>query len=259
MTNVPKFTAGQSLPINQTNWNQIAEATNHVNRTRTTKISHRQYPTRQHNWIAKCKNSGDTKIPARTAVSLGETLSVNSPELGFNCLPLKFDITDTETSVTATNIGVTLSAIPKGLIGDVAVAGPAYCYVNVRNPNDRIAVASSTAGELVGIVQGAAGCEIISKPSGTGRVLCVVKVGLFTSPYATKYRGKVKGALSASSATATVDELIALDGQPLPDAYDSTYTLTVQNVLSKSADDNAVAYVEYNSQDEQWELTEVQC
>ena len=259
MTNVPKFTAGQSLPINQTNWNQIAEATNHVNRTRTTKISHRQSAPRQHSWIAKCKNLSNTKIPARTAVSLGDHLAITAPDLGFNCVPLKFDVSDIATVSTATNIGVTRSAIPKGLIGDVAVAGPAYCYVNIRNAHDRIAVASSTAGELVGIVQGAAGCEIISKPSGTGRVLCVVKVGLFTSPYASKYRGKVKDALSASSATATVDELIALDGQPLPDAYDSTYTLTVQNVLSKSADDNAVAYVEYNYQDEQWELTEVQC
>jgi len=259
MTNVPKFTAGQSLPINQTNWNQIAEATNHVNRTRTTKIAHRQYPTRRHNWIAKCKNLSDTKIPARTAVALGETLAVAAPELAFNCLPLKFDITDTDTTITATNIGVTLSAIGKGLIGDVAVGGPAYCYVNVRNPNDRIAIAGGTAGRLEGITQGAAGCEIISKPSGLGLVLCAVKVGLFTSPYATKYRGKVKDALSASSATATVDELIALDGQPLPDAYDTTYTLTVQNVLSKSADDNAVAIVEYNVFDDQWELTEVQC
>ena len=259
MTNVPKFTAGQSLPINQTNWNQIAEATNHVNRTRTTKITHRQYPNRSRNWIAKCKNNTNSKIPARTPVALGTQLAVDAPELGFNCVPLKYDVTDTATATTATNIGVTLTAIPAGLIGDVAVGGPAYCYVNVRNSNDRIAVAGGTAGQLEGITQGASGCEIISKPSGLGVVLCVVKIGCFVSPYATTYKCNLKGALSASSATASVDNLVAVDGQPLPDAYSADYTLTVQNVLAKSGDDNAVSFVQYNSQQEQWELREVQC
>ena len=68
MTNVPKFTAGQSLPINQTNWNQIADATNHVNRTRTTKMAQRPVASSSQSLVVKLKNTGESSIGAREAV-----------------------------------------------------------------------------------------------------------------------------------------------------------------------------------------------
>jgi len=50
-----------------------------------------------------------------------------------------------------------------------------------------------------------------------------------------------------------VDNLIALDGVPVETS------VTADNVLNWSSDDNAPTYIEYNAASEVWEMYNVEC
>ena len=56
-----------------------------------------------------------------------------------------------------------------------------------------------------------------------------------------------------SDANNVVDNLVALDGVPVETS------VTVDNVLNWSADDNAPTYIEYNAAGEVWEMYNVEC
>jgi hypothetical protein len=99
---------------------------------------------------------------------------------------------------------------------------------------------------------GAGSAQIIHKPSGTGVKWCLVQLGKSYGP-ATRYRGQQVGALLVSDASNVVDNLIALDGVPVETS------VTADNVLNWSSDDNAPTYIEYNAADDVWHMYQVEC
>ena len=111
-------------------------------------------------------------------------------------------------------------------------------------------VKASTDTELSSY--GAGSARILHKPSGTGVKWCLVNLAQSYGP-ATRYRGQQVGALLVSDANNVVDNLIALDGVPVETS------VTADNVLNWSSDDNAPTYIEYNAASEVWEMYNVEC
>lgn len=272
MTNVPKFTAGQSLPINQTNWNQIADATNHVNRTRTTKIAQRPVASSSQSLVVKLKNTGSVTINARDAVSIQTPLldttgmSASDPavikatsQFAVTGDIAKFVASDANTAFQAINIGVSKNAIRPGDIGDVVVGGLAYAKINISTSDDIIARASNEAGILFGTTVGCAGCRIIAKPVGTGTQICLVDVGMYQSPYATVYRCLLTTTLADTDTTVAVDNLTAMNGQPVPTYYSAAATATVNNPFGLHGNDNDICMISWNNTADAFDLIQVKC
>ncbi len=70
----------------------------------------------------------------------------------------------------------------------------------------------------------------------------------------------LKGALASGDATATVDNVVATRGaSPLDDPTDAAEELTVDNFFAWDGDDNAPCKIEYNEDDDTWELYQVKC
>tara|TARA_Y100000361_G_scaffold131576_1_gene128341 strand:+ start:7076 stop:7894 length:819 start_codon:yes stop_codon:yes gene_type:complete len=272
MTNVPKFTAGQPLPINQTNWNQIADATNHVNRTRTTKMAQRPVASSSQSLVVKLKNTGESSIGAREAVSIQTPLldttgmSASDPavikatsQFAVTGDIAKFQVGDATTAAQAINIGISKNAIAAGDIGDVVVGGLAYAKINISSADDVIARASNVAGILDGTTVGCAGCRIIAKPVGTGTQICLVDVGMYQSPYATVYRCLLTTTLADTDTTVAVDNLTAMNGQPVPTYYSAAATATVNNPFGLHGNDNDICMISWNNTADAFDLIQVKC
>lgn len=272
MTNVPKFTAGQSLPINQTNWNQIAEATNHVNRTRTTRIAQNPVVGNSQSLVVKLKNTGSTTINAREAASIQAPLidagdkATNSPEMikatsqfAVTGRAARFDVSDALTASKSINVGIAKNSIAAGQIGDVIVGGLAYAKVNLSTTDDVIARASTVNGILAGTAVGCAGCRIIAKPLATGVQVCLVDVGMYQSPFATVYRCLLTTDLAGTDTSVAVDNLTAMNGQPVPVYYNSAATATVNNVFALHGNDNDVCMISWNNTADSFDLIQVKC
>ena len=99
---------------------------------------------------------------------------------------------------------------------------------------------------------GAGSAQIIHKPSGTGVKWCVVQLGKSYGP-ARRYQGQQVGALLVTDTDNVVDNLIALDGVPVETS------VTAENRLSWSADDNGITLIERNATDEVWQMYNVEC
>ena len=272
MTNVPKFTAGQPLPINQTNWNQIAEATNHVNRTRTTKITQTPRVNNQQSLVVKLKNTGNVRINAREAVSIqtplidttgmsagDSTVIKATSQFAVTGEIAKFQVSDATTAAQAINIGIARNAIRPGDIGDVVVGGLAYAKINIASTDDVIAIASNVQGILDGTAIGCAGCRIIAKPVGLGTQICLVDVGMYQSPYATVYRCLLTTTLADTDTTVAVDNLTAMNGQPVPTYYSAAATATVNNPFGLHGDDNDICMISWNNTADAFDLIQVKC
>ena len=70
----------------------------------------------------------------------------------------------------------------------------------------------------------------------------------------------LKGALASGNGTTTVDNVVATRGvSPLDDPTDMAEELTVDNFFAWDGDDNARCKIEYNEDDDTWELYQVKC
>jgi len=74
---------------------------------------------------------------------------------------------------------------------------------------------------------------------------------------ATRLRGKLIGSLGSTDATATVDNLIPLDGHYPIDSPSTS--VTAQNIHAWEADSGADVVVQWNDFDSQWEMVQVTC
>jgi len=272
MTNVPKFTAGQSLPINQTNWNQIAEAANHVNRTRTTKMQQRPVASNPRSLVVKLKNTGEDSIGSRMAVAIQTPLLDMSDANANDAVSIKatnqfavtgdiahFQVGEVTTAAQAINIGISKNAIGRGDIGDVVVGGLAYAKISISSADDVIARASNVKGILDGTTVGSAGCRIIAKPVELGTQICLVDVGMYQSPYATVYRCMLTSTLADTDTTTVVDNLTAMNGQPVPLYYSAAATATVNNPFGLTGNDNDICMISWNNGADAFDLIQVKC
>ena len=158
------------------------------------------------------------------------------------------------TPVLATDAGkfaVLIEPCKDGKFARCIVDGVTTALVDIIDTDDEYCdIADAQSDTLTSY--GLASARIIHKPSGIGDKWCVIQLGVRHGP-ATRYRGQQVGALLISDANNVVDNLVALDGVPVETS------VTVDNVLNWSADDNAPTYIEYNASDEVWEMYNVEC
>jgi len=93
--------------------------------------------------------------------------------------------------------------------------------------------------------------------TSAGQTLPIYLTRRGRNPKATRCRGLLKGDLETTDATATVDNVIGLDG--VSPTTSAAATVTVQNTHGWNGDDNATCRFEWNEEDEQWELYQVTC
>jgi len=158
------------------------------------------------------------------------------------------------TPVLATDAGkfaVLIEPCKDGKFARCIVDGVTTALVDIIDTDDEYCdIADAQSDTLTSY--GLASARIIHKPSGIGDKWCVIQLGVRHGP-ATRYRGQQVGALLISDANNVVDNLVALDGVPVETS------VTVDNVLNWSADDNAPTYIEYNAAGEVWEMYNVEC
>ena len=157
------------------------------------------------------------------------------------------------TPVIATHAGkfaVLIEPCKNGKFARCMVSGHAVVQVDMIDADDNWCDVKASNAELSSY--GAGSAQIIHKPSGTGVKWCLVQLGKSYGP-AMRYRGQQVGALLVSDANNVVDNLIALDGVPVETS------VTADNVLNWSSDDNAPTYIEYNAASEVWEMYNVEC
>ena len=171
----------------------------------------------------------------------------------------KFQVSDATTAAQAINIGISKNAIAAGDIGDVVVGGLAYAKINIASADDVIARASNVVGILDGTTVGCAGCRIIAKPVGLGTQICLVDVGMYQSPYATVYRCLLTTTLADTDTTVAVDNLTAMNGQPVPTYYSAAATATVNNPFGLHGNDNDICMISWNNTADAFDLIQVKC
>jgi hypothetical protein len=157
------------------------------------------------------------------------------------------------TPVVATHAGkfvVLLEACLDTHFARCITTGVVQVQVDMIDADDNWCDVKASNAELSSY--GAGSAQILHKPSGTGVKWCVVQLGKSYGP-AMRYRGQQVGALLVSDANNVVDNLIALDGVPVETS------VTADNVLNWSSDDNAPTYIEYNAASEVWEMYNVEC
>jgi hypothetical protein len=157
------------------------------------------------------------------------------------------------TPVVATHAGkfvVLLEACLDTHFARCITTGVVQVQVDMIDADDNWCDVKASNAELSSY--GAGSAQILHKPSGTGVKWCVVQLGMSYGP-AMRYRGQQVGALLVSDPNNVVDNLIALDGVPVETS------VTADNVLNWSSDDNAPTYIEYNAASEVWEMYNVEC
>jgi hypothetical protein len=75
-----------------------------------------------------------------------------------------------------------------------------------------------------------------------------------TNVMTTRFRGQLDGAITGASETATVDNLLPLNGRLM--GFDD---LTAKNIHEWDGDNNADCRVEWNAYEKQWELMQLTC
>jgi hypothetical protein len=93
--------------------------------------------------------------------------------------------------------------------------------------------------------------------TSAGQTLPVYLARRGQNPKATRCRGLLKGALASSTATATVDNVVGLDG--VSPTGSASATVAVQNTHRWEGDDDATCRFEWNNENQQWELYQVDC
>lgn len=161
---------------------------------------------------------------------------------------------DGESPVLATHCGkfvVCLEPVSDGMIGRCIMNGLVQVQVNMVDADDNWCdIKAATFDKLESY--GAGSAEIIHKPAGTGVKWCLVQLGKSYGP-ARRYQGQQVGALLVTDTDNVVDNLIALDGVPVETS------VTAENRLSWSADDNGITLIERNATDEVWQMYNVEC
>ena len=166
--------------------------------------------------------------------------------------------------------GIANSAINKGDIGKVQTAGIAAARIRFDSDDDIIAfpgttnlVGSGFNGVLQSVIAGRAGMLICGKPTTitteANYTWAYVLIGSFISPYATRVRAKIASDFDESDTTVSIKDLVPYDGV-LPTAWKvPSYRGTVQNQMQFKGSTNFYCDVAYNVQQNQWQLTGVQC
>ena len=150
----------------------------------------------------------------------------------------------------AGNFAVLLEPCKDGKFARCVISGHCVVQVDMIDADDNWCDVKASSANLSSY--GAGSAQIIHKPTGTGVKWCLVNLAQSYGP-ATRYRGQQVGALLVSDANNVVDNLIALDGVPVETS------VTADNVLNWSSDDNAPTYIEYNAASEVWEMYNVEC
>jgi len=175
--------------------------------------------------------------------------SDNSNE--FKANPTMKGSTPTFASDHVGNFAVLLEPCKDGKFARCTISGHCVVQVDMIDADDDWCdVKTATDANLSSY--GAGSARILHKPSGTGVKWCLVNLAQSYGP-ARRYRGQQVGALLITDTDNVVDNLIALDGVPVETS------VTAENRLSWSADDNGITLIERNATDEVWQMYNVEC
>ena len=156
-------------------------------------------------------------------------------------------------------VAVVQEPIQSGAIGWAKVAGLTPVQVNIVNNYDDIAIVQDgNTTSLKSWTSGESGASILWHKAGTTGVQWgLALLGNFRSKFASMYRVKLDGELTASTASITVDNLVPMDGIQHLD----TDSLTAHNVFAWAGSDDANALVVWNNHIglERWELIQLDC
>ena len=94
---------------------------------------------------------------------------------------------------------------------------------------------------------------------GLGTQICLVDVGMYQSPYATVYRCLLTTTLADTDTTVAVDNLTAMNGQPVPTYYRAAATATVNNPFGLHGNDNDICMISWNNTADAFDLIQVKC
>jgi len=256
-----KVKPGDPLKVSAPTWNSFIDAAN-ANQVVQGSGGRQERPDLI---LVRCKNieEGATIERHRPVAAQDLLISEGSNAASFHASPA-LRVTRASYDIPRLNIGtigIAYESIRPGEIGRVAFGGVIPCEVDLKSYDDDIAIPhDSLDTALEGHAQGAVGPRIISKDSGPlGVTWCLLQLGEYRSKFASLYLGTITDAITEESDTATVDNLGAMNGEPL-DAFASvTSTLDANNRFLWAASADANCLVGWNESATQWELLQVEC
>ena len=253
-----KVRPGEGIRHRASEWNEIAEATNHYTRSRRRQgfepiMSSRAYLVNGSDIILGTNGTG-------SSLNQFDAVVVSAANPGPETSPAewhqKITVDLSLSHGKCEPIGICQEAIPPGAIGRVMVSGVSPCLLTMNDATDDIAVGESGSATLVsrgsttsGKV-GGTGLTIIDDAAGQG----LVSIGKFRSCHATHYIGTLSGTLETDDEDVEVGGLSAMDGKATTDS-----SITAENTFGFEADSGAAAFIVWNDTPEQWELIQVAC
>ena len=256
---VQKVKAGQAMKFKASEWNQIADATNHVNANRLRGggpiACSRNYEVNGSDIILGM-NSAGAQINQFDAVLVGTA----TPEPSHPDWTQKIGVNvDFSAGAECEHLAIAQENIAPGAFGRILVSGVSPARLTLTDSADDIAVGASGSGVLVsrGSTQsGKVGGQGLAILYSDGDAWGLVSVGVFSSCHATSYLGTLDGAIASDDdpRTATVDGLVALNGKAT-----TASSLTAANHFEWDADDDAKCLITWDEAGERWVLIQVAC
>jgi len=254
-----KVKPGHAIKFKAQEWNQVVDATNHVNTTRArggdVVERSRNYLVNGSDIVLGINGTGAT-INQFDAVVIGSVQPATSNAEWHQKIAVNVT---TPTGSDCEKIAIAQEGFAAGEFGRILVSGISPARVDIEDASDDIAVGQAGEATLKsrGSTQsGKVGGQGSRITYTDGSTWSLVMVGNFTSCHATRYLGTLDGAIASDDdpLTATVDGLVALNGQATTEA-----SLTAVNHFSWDADDGAKCLVEWDAAGSRWVLVQVAC
>ena len=254
MTNVPDWQT--KLPVNKTNWNQIAKAANTTNAAnghsfRTPNATDRPRSIS----IMGRVNAGFCNVGQ--GVYITGIWSQQKERQAFLTEPVVSiqqgrAMADYSTGVVSQKTG--------HRIREVVVAGVTHAIVQINAVDDSVARLGSDGATLESYPTGM-GMPILAThyQNQTGLQWCLVNVGNYISARASRYECRLTSAINRNTTSVLVDNLVPLNGTYNYVINYPETEFTVYNTLKFVGNNNAKSIIEWSQQRERFEFISVEC